>query len=67
MKTNITLDPQEDMKALREGIDAKHKETVAALETDQGKPYAEIQMLRQYIHDLEDEKEHFLKTGEWLQ
>ena len=67
MKTNITLDPQEEMKALREGIDAKHKETVAALEIDQGKAYAEIQMLRQYILDLEDEKEHFLKTGEWLQ
>ena len=67
MKTNITLDPQEEMKALREGIDAKHKEMVAALETDQGKAYAEIQMLRQYIQDLEDEKEHFLKTGEWLQ
>ena len=67
MKTNITLDPQEEMKALREGIDAKHKEMGATLETDQDKAYAEIQMLRQYIQDLEDEKEHFLKTGEWLQ
>ena len=55
------------MKALREGIDAQHKEMGATLETDQDKAYAEIQMLRQYIQDLEDEKEHFLKTGEWLQ
>ena len=63
----LFLSTQEEMKALREGIDVKHKEMVAALEAKQGKAYAEIQMLRQYIQDLEDEKAQSLKTGEWLQ
>jgi hypothetical protein len=53
----LFLSQQAEIQALRKGIDDKHKEMCAALETDQGKAYARIKELEQDIEDLKEERQ----------
>ena len=60
----LFLSQQAEIRALRKAIDDKHKEMCAALETDQGKAYARIKELEQYIEDLKEEHRIEEELGE---